>query len=176
VQRRLSQTKAVLGRVTPRGWVPVSGMKVQSLVGLSNHTALHWWSAQSTARMLLLSDELMSCCVVGTNGCLDLRYGWALNRTDVQAPWHSVLRDSVVPLWRNYRMRMKCKSSQPWLSESIVTQRVKPHAGAGCWRHERCPKTSLRFVIALFANLGDLDEICNWVSANGIRHFVNRNY
>jgi len=37
-------------------------------------------------------------------------------------------------------------------------------------------KTSLRFVIAPFANLGDLDEILQLVSATGIRHFVNRNY
>jgi len=36
------------------------------------------------------------------------------------------------PLWRNYRMRTKWETSQPWLSESIVTQPwVKPHAGAG---------------------------------------------
>jgi len=35
-------------------------------------------------------------------------------------------------------MRTKWESSQPWLSESIVTQTwVKPHAGAGCWRHKR---------------------------------------
>ena len=33
------------------------------------------------------------------------------------------------------------------------------HCGAGCWRHKRRLKTSLRFVIALFANLGDLDDI-----------------
>jgi len=32
-------------------------------------------------------------------------------------------------------------------------------------------------ITALFADLGDLDEIYNcWVSATGIRHFVNRNY
>jgi len=37
-------------------------------------------------------------------------------------------------------------------------------------------KTSLRFVIAPFANLGDLDEILQLVSATGIRHFVNCNY
>jgi len=36
---------------------------------------------------------------------------------------------------------------------------VKAHAGAGCWRHKRRLKTSLRFVIAPFANLGDFDEI-----------------
>jgi len=45
-------------------------------------------------------------------------------------------------------------------SESIVTQTwVKPHAGAGWWRHKRRLKTPLMFVIALFANLGDLDQI-----------------
>jgi len=58
-------------------------------------------------------------------------------------------------------MRTKWENSQAWLSGSIVTQpSVKPHAGAGCWRHKRrLVKTSLMFVIALFANLGDLDEI-----------------
>jgi len=51
----------------------VSEMKVRSLVELSNHSAFHQWSAQSAARMLLLSHELMSCCEGGTNVCLDLR-------------------------------------------------------------------------------------------------------
>ena len=38
------------------------------------------------------------------------------------------------PWWRNYRMRTKWESPQPWLSESIVTLLwVKPHAGADCW-------------------------------------------
>jgi len=36
---RLSGTQALLGRVTPGVWV--SGMKMRSLVGLSNHSALH---------------------------------------------------------------------------------------------------------------------------------------
>ena len=48
-------------------------MKVRSLLGLFNHSAFHWWSAQCAPRMLLLSDELMSCCAAGANGCLDLR-------------------------------------------------------------------------------------------------------
>jgi len=38
VRRRLSRTQAVLGKAIPRGWVPVLGMKVRSLVGLSAHT------------------------------------------------------------------------------------------------------------------------------------------
>jgi len=80
----------------------------------------------------------------------------ALKARAVAALW---MLDSQ-PLWRNYRMRTKWESSQPWLSESTVTQpRVKPHAGAGCWRHKRRLKTPLRFVIAPFANLGDLDGI-----------------
>jgi len=34
-------------------------------------------------------------------------------------------------------MRTNWESSQPWLSESIVTHTsVKPHASAGCWREE----------------------------------------
>ena len=32
------------------------------------HSAFHWWSAHCAARMLLLSDKLMSCCAAGTNG------------------------------------------------------------------------------------------------------------
>ena len=36
------------------------GMKMRSLVGLSAHFPFHWWSAQCAARMLLLSDKLMS--------------------------------------------------------------------------------------------------------------------
>jgi len=73
VRRRLSRTHTVLGRVFPGGWVPVTGMKVRSLVGLCNHSAFHRWSAQRAARILMLSDELMSCCTEETNGCLDLR-------------------------------------------------------------------------------------------------------
>jgi len=57
-------------------------------------------------------------------------------------------------------LRSKWESSQAWLPESIVTQpSVKAHAGAGYWRHKRRLKTSQRFVIAPFANFGDLDEI-----------------
>jgi len=56
-----------------RRWMPMSEMKLQSLAVLSNHSAFHWWSAHSTALLLLMSDELMSCCAAGTNGSLDLR-------------------------------------------------------------------------------------------------------
>jgi len=40
-------------------WVPASGMKMRSLLGLSAHSAFHCWSAHCAARMLLLSDKLL---------------------------------------------------------------------------------------------------------------------
>jgi len=45
VRRRLSRTHTVLGRAIPGEWVPVSGMKVRSLVVLSNDSAFHRRSA-----------------------------------------------------------------------------------------------------------------------------------
>ena len=51
--RGLSRTHAVLGRAIPARRVPMSGMKVRSLVVFSNHSALHRWSAQSAALLLL---------------------------------------------------------------------------------------------------------------------------
>jgi len=70
-----------------------------------------------------------------------------------------------VPLWRNYKMIGKSEISQPWHSESVVTQRwVKPQAGAYCWRQKPRFETALRFIVARFANLGDLDEISRWQS------------
>jgi len=41
VRRRLSGTKALLGRVIPGVCVPASGIEVRSLVGLSVHFAFH---------------------------------------------------------------------------------------------------------------------------------------
>ena len=41
--------------------------------------------------MLLSSDEVMSCCAAGSNGCLGLRCCAALSGADVQAPWQGVL-------------------------------------------------------------------------------------
>ena len=41
VWRRLSRTQALLGRVILGVCVPVSGIKVWSLVGLSAHSAFH---------------------------------------------------------------------------------------------------------------------------------------
>ena len=55
VRRRLSPTQALLGRAIPGVWVPMSGIKVRSLVAFSNHSAFHRWPAQSAARLLLSS-------------------------------------------------------------------------------------------------------------------------
>jgi len=54
VRRRLSRTQALLGRIIPGGWVPVSGIKVRRLVGLPTHSAFHWWSAHCATRMLFV--------------------------------------------------------------------------------------------------------------------------
>jgi len=63
---------APLGRVIPGGWLSMSGMKVLSLVVLSNYSTFHRWSAQSIS-LLFLSSDNWSCCAAGTTGCLDLR-------------------------------------------------------------------------------------------------------
>ena len=39
--------------VIPRGWVPVSGLKVRSLVELSADFAYHWWSAHTASKFLV---------------------------------------------------------------------------------------------------------------------------
>jgi len=82
--------------------------KVRNLVGLSNYSAFHWWSAHCAACMLLLSDKLMSSCATGTNGCLDLRRcAFALDGR-VSVEWSRCpgsmarrSRDSVTPLRRS---------------------------------------------------------------------------
>jgi len=104
VRGRFSRTQALLGR-SFRRWVPVSGMKMRSLVGLSDHFAFHWWSVHCAALLLLLSDELMRCCCgVGTNGCpdfkaLDGRVSSAWNRFPGSMARRA--RDSVAPLGRS---------------------------------------------------------------------------
>jgi len=99
VRKGQSRIDAVLGRVIPEEWVPVTGMRMWSLAGLSAHCAV---------RMLLLSDELMSCCAAGANGCLDLRrHAFALDG-QVRAEWSRCpgsmagsAKDSVAPLRRS---------------------------------------------------------------------------
>ena len=90
------------------GWVPVSGMKMRSLVGLSAHSTFHWWSAYWAAHMLLLSEKLLSCCASATNGCPDLRRRASVLDGRISAEWSRCLgsmarraRDSVSPLRRS---------------------------------------------------------------------------
>ena len=98
VRRLFIRTPALLERVIPGGCVPVSGIKVRSIVELSAHSAFHWWSTHCATRMLLLSEKLMSCCAaiqmgVSIGGAVQLHPmdGWALSGAGVQAPWHGVL-------------------------------------------------------------------------------------
>jgi len=109
---RLSGTQALLGKVTPRVWV--SGMKMRSLVGLSNYSALHWWSAHCAASIVIVvrwTDELLYDGYIWLSPfatpCICTRLTgehwveqvskmhstdrWALSWTGVQAPWHGVL-------------------------------------------------------------------------------------
>jgi len=74
-----------------REWVLVSGMKVRSLVRLSNHFVFHWWSTQSAALLLFLSDEPKSCCAAGTNERLDLRGCAYAPGGQVSAEWSRCL-------------------------------------------------------------------------------------
>ena len=81
---------------------------VDAGVGLSAHFTFHWWSTQHAARMMLLSDKLMSCCAADTNGCFDLRRrAFALDGR-VSAEWSRCpgsiarrYRDSMAPLRRS---------------------------------------------------------------------------
>jgi len=70
VQRRLSRTQALLGKVIQRG----CQCREWKCGGLWDCPPTpHSIGDPRTARMLLLSDKLMRYCVAGTNGCLDLR-------------------------------------------------------------------------------------------------------
>ena len=89
-------------------WVPVSGIKVRSLVVLSYHSEFHRWSSQNGVRMLLLSNEMMRWCAAGGNGCLDLRRREFAPDGRVSAEWSRCpgsmarrARDSVAPLRRS---------------------------------------------------------------------------
>ena len=143
VRGRLSRTHFVLGRAIPGGWGPVPGMKMRSLVELSNHSAFHRWSTHCDARMLSSSDELMRCCAAGTNGCLDLRRrAFALDGR-VGGEWRRCpgsmarrARDSVAPLGR---------SSAGWMPARIG----RLSAGVGRRHPITIRKASLRRVWAL---------------------------
>jgi len=84
----------------------VSGIKLQSLVILSNHSASN--GDQNAASMLLLSDELMSCCAAASNECADLRRRAFALGGQVRAEWSRCpgsmvrsVRESVAPLRRS---------------------------------------------------------------------------
>ena len=65
----------------------MSKMKVLRLVVFSNHSAFHRWTVESAALQMLSSDELMSCCAAGTNGCLNLRCSAFLLSGQMSAKW-----------------------------------------------------------------------------------------
>ena len=94
------------GRASPGGWVPISGIKVRSLVVLSNHSAFHRWSVQSAELQVLPSDECLYLrCAARTNGCLELRCRAFPPDGQVRTEWSRCpgslarrARDSVAPL------------------------------------------------------------------------------
>jgi len=88
---------------------------------------------------------------------------WLDNCTFFSVSWQTIYYEnenaisSLLPI--NLPIQWEWKSLQPWLSESTVTQSsVKTQAGGDCWKHKRRLETLPGFIIARFANLGDLDE------------------
>ena len=78
---------------------------MRGLVGLSAHTAFHCWPAQCAARILLLSNKLISYRAAGTNGCLEFRRRATEIDGQVSAEWSRGpgsmarrARNSVAPL------------------------------------------------------------------------------
>jgi len=135
--------------------VPVSGIKVRSLVELSVHSASHWWSAHCATRMLLFSEKLMSCCAADANGCLNLRRGASAPDGRVRAEWSRCpgsmarhVRNSAAPLRR---------SSAGWMP--AILQRV----GHVPWHViiGTCASTAWTFYIWwwIFAKRKDFSEV-----------------
>jgi len=82
VWRRISWTHAILGRAISWGRVPVSGMKLPNPCSVVQPLCIpSVVNSERAALLLLSSDELMSCCAAGANGCLVLRCSWALTIT-----------------------------------------------------------------------------------------------
>ena len=111
------------------GCLPMSRMKVRSLVGLSTHSTFYRRSAQCAARMLFLPDRLMGCCAAGTNGCLDLRCHASAIGGEVSAKWRGCrgsmawrARDSVAPLRSTLRLN---GPGLGWLSAELSLQHPK---------------------------------------------------
>ena len=122
--------------VSPEGYLPVSGMKMRSLVGLSALSAFHWWSAQCAARMLLLSDKLMSCYVAGTNGCLDLRRRAFALDGQVSVEWRS------------------CPGPMAGLLETVWLYCDEAQQVGCLWGLEGCPLVSEAGIQTRFARRG----------------------
>ena len=89
VRRRLGRTHRLFLEWSFRGgWVPVSGMKMRSLVALFAHYAFHWWSQRNWWDVVLREQMGVSIWDAVHLHSMD---GWALSGADVQAPWHGVL-------------------------------------------------------------------------------------
>jgi len=109
-----------------RGWKYGSRSALQ-------HFSIHRWSAQSVALMLLSSNELMSCCAAGTNGCLDMRCREFPPRSP--SPVKQRARESLGPLRQN---------SAGWISARIG--RLSAGVGGGC---EHCDTRQERSTLLL---------------------------
>ena len=86
-------------------------------------------------------------------------------------------RGILVPFFRNYRMRAKSESSEPWPSESIVTWRQSNHMLAliAGDRSSILNFTKGSQLLAL-RTLVILMRFRNWVPAAAIQNFVNCKY
>jgi len=72
----------------------------------------------------------------------------------------------TVRLRRNYKMIGSRKVRNPGILKELWRSRGSNHMRAAyCWRQKLRLETSLRFILARFANLVDLDEISQWLSA-----------
>ena len=107
VRRRLSL--AVLGRVIPRGLLPVSGMKSESAVSCRVlHPLRIPLVIRPVRRTYVVVRQLMSCCAAGKTGCLDVRRRAFALDGQVRAEWSRYPdsmarrpRDNVAPLQRS---------------------------------------------------------------------------
>jgi len=109
-----SDTGPVVVKPDPRcSWkghsgVPVSVLKVRSLVRLCNHSAFHWWPPNAPhARCCYRQMKwwVVRWAQMGVS-IWDAVHShpvdrWPLSWTCVQAPWHGVLWENVAPLRRS---------------------------------------------------------------------------
>jgi len=93
VRRRLSRSHAILGRAVQGGWVPTSGMKLQSLVVFSNQSVIRSerstfvivvrWTGELLCGGYRWVSQLKMLCI------LTRVVRWGLSGTGVQAPWQA---------------------------------------------------------------------------------------